>query len=331
MLDTIFACKNKLGLASCALALSLCAFGTNSAYADEFSDFEKKFDEFSAQSEYEFRQFKHHNNDFHNNSFNRHHNRDFDDYDDFNNVNDFKYNRIARKVQQPSRLLNYTQAKKELLKIYYRLQRDPSVRQISTLYCGCPITVRTKSNQAPLIYSWSKPDLQNCGYQVRSNRNRANKVEIDLVMPAWEFDNTFDCFDDDFDRCDLDNEAQYMSGDLHNLFPAVGELKADRRGYQFVDYLDQANYTYGHCQMRISSKDDLAAPPERSRGMIARAYLYMANAYGISLSQDQLEQYIKWDRLYQPTRLECERNKLIAKVQGNTNPFIDRRRCSFAR
>ena len=77
--------------------------------------------------------------------------------------------------------------------------------------------------------------------------------------------------------------------------------------------------------MYISPSDRLALPPERSRGIIARAYLYMSYRYQLPLDKNHLELYYKWDIEFPPDRNECKRNHLIEKIQGNSNPFMGKR------
>ncbi|MBE6422439.1 endonuclease [Succinivibrio dextrinosolvens] len=68
--------------------------------------------------------------------------------------------------------------------------------------------------------------------------------------------------------------------------------------------------------MYISPHNHRAIIPQRSRGIAARAYLYMSYQYKILLARNQLELYLKWDKDYPPNRNECLRNQLIAEVQG---------------
>ena len=74
--------------------------------------------------------------------------------------------------------------------------------------------------------------------------------------------------------------------------------------------------------MIVDFKGKRAQPPKNSRGLIARAYLYMSDKYKIRLSQAQRRLYEAWDRMYPVTESECLRNELINKVQGNDNPFV---------
>ena len=115
-----------------------------------------------------------------------------------------------------------------------------------------------------------------------------------------------------------------MQADMHNLFPAVGELNADRSNFRF-DFEAGKSGQYGQCQFNVDFKARRARVKEELRGMIARDYLYFNKQYGMKLSRQELQKYEVWDKTYRPDAWEIERNKRIANIQGNTNLFIDRR------
>ena len=73
-----------------------------------------------------------------------------------------------------------------------------------------------------------------------------------------------------------------------------------------------------------SSERQVQPPKGPVRGQIARAYLYMSQRYGLRLAAQQRKLYEAWDRRYPADRWECERNRRIGKLQGNTNPFIEK-------
>ncbi|KHJ65216.1 DNA-specific endonuclease I, partial [Pantoea rodasii] len=52
-------------------------------------------------------------------------------------------------------------------------------------YCGCKINWHGKKGV---------PDLSSCGYNVRKNANRADRIEWEHVMPAWEFGHQRQCW-----------------------------------------------------------------------------------------------------------------------------------------
>lgn len=202
---------------------------------------------------------------------------------------------------------SFNQAKKVLPSIYKQLDSP------ATIYCGCPVTIeRNRFNLS----------LKECGYKVRKQPKRAARVEIEHVMPAWEFGHQLQCWQDGGRKnCAKNDTFKVMEGDLHNLFPSVGEVNGDRSNFQFSDWNGKPTQ-YGQCEMVVDFKQKMAQPPKRSRGVIARAYLYMSEQYGIRLSTAQRRLYEAWNRMYAPDDNECLRNQLIKAEQGNDNPFV---------
>lgn len=112
-----------------------------------------------------------------------------------------------------------------------------------------------------------------------------------------------------------------MEGDMHNLVPAIGEVNGDRSNFRFSQW-NGVPTQYGQCAMVVDFKLKQVQPPEISRGAIARAYLYMAKQYGLTLSNKDSQLYNAWHKQYPPSRWECKRNELINTVQGNKNIFL---------
>lgn len=207
---------------------------------------------------------------------------------------------------------SFDSAKRAIKPIYYELNQI--LGETKTIYCGCPIKYDNKKN-------WSI-NSANCGYKVRKNKQRANRIEVEHVMAAWEFGHQMKCWQNGGrDNCGKDKQFKKMEGDLHNLYPSIGEVNGDRGNFQFSDWGAKPGM-YGKCEMVVDFSLDLAQPPKASRGQIARAYLYMSQKYGIKLSNQQRRLYEAWDRQYAPDQFECLRNELIAQKQGNDNPFI---------
>ena len=149
-------------------------------------------------------------------------------------------------------------------------------------------------------------------------------------MPAWEFGHQMKCWQEGGrEQCGKVAQFKKMEGDLHNLFPSVGEVNGDRGNFQFTD-MGAKPTKYGKCQMVVDFKLKLAQPPKEARGLIARAYLYMAQEYGIRLANQQRRLYEAWDRQYPVTAWECRRNELIKAEQGNDNPFVTKH-CPLSR
>jgi len=186
-------------------------------------------------------------------------------------------------------------------------------------------------------------DKASCGYIPRNKltkkgkvNERANRIEWEHLIPAENFGRQFSCWRDGNTKC-VNNKAkaykgrkccekvndQYriMQADMHNLFPAVGELNGDRKNFKF-DFEVGKRGQYGACEFNVDFKAKRVRVKEDLRGVIARDYLYFNKQYGMKLSKQELQKYTAWDKKYPPTAWEIERNKRITKVQGNSNPFI---------
>lgn len=72
---------------------------------------------------------------------------------------------------------------------------------------------------------------------------------------------------------------------------------------------------YGECTMLIDSEQQLAYPPERARGFVARVYLYMHETYELELSEEEKQQFIAWDKAYPETEWETTRRERIQALQ----------------
>ena len=217
--------------------------------------------------------------------------------------------------QQAQAMESFTAAKKVLPGIYQTL--DKEFGNTSTIYCGCDLSYTGGGKRV----KWQL-DLDSCGYEVRKNANRASRIEVEHVMPAWNFGHQMQCWQDGGRKnCGKDAKFRQMEGDLHNLYPSVGEVNGDRGNFQFTDWNGKPTQ-YGKCEMVVDFKGRKAQPPKQSRGQIARAYMYMADQYNIRLAPQQRKLYEAWDRMYPVTDFDCRRNELIKKVQGNDNKFI---------
>ncbi|ANO33731.1 endonuclease [Vibrio breoganii] len=185
-----------------------------------------------------------------------------------------------------------------------------------SFYCGCKIDWQGKKGT---------PQLADCGYQVRKQERRANRIEWEHVVPAAHLGKQRQCWQEGGRSNCTKSDPIYkeMEADLHNLVPAIGEVNGDRSNFDFNQWNGERGVSYGQCQMQISFKDDKAMPPAQSRGAIARTYLYMEKQYPITLSDQQIKLMQAWNKTYAVTDWECQRNQLISEAQGNSNPFVE--------
>lgn len=201
----------------------------------------------------------------------------------------------------------FAKAKTELIKIY---QENPAQKEF---YCGCDFKFNDRK---------SALDLASCGYKIRKDEVRANRIEWEHVMPAHNFGKQLRCWKEG-GRKNCGGIAQFdiMEGDMHNLQPAVGEVNADRSNFRFSEFTKKFNQ-YGKCEFATDFKKRQVQPRKEVKGMIARTYLYMEQRYGIVLASQEKNLMQEWNRAYPAKQWECRRNQIIAKKQGNDNPFI---------
>lgn len=219
------------------------------------------------------------------------------------------------KIDHQTDLIKNFKDAKRALPVIFRLLDNPV-----TLYCNCPITF-TQSHHGKAGYM-IKPD--ECGYNVRHDKVRANRIEAEHIMPAYDFGHLMKCWQSESRRkncSENDLQFQRMEGDLHNLYPAVGEVNADRKNYHYGDW-NATPGMYGKCQMVVDNSLRLAQPPASSRGIVARATLYMADRYNIRISKEQDNLFHSWNKMYPPTKDECLRNKIIAFIQPKLRPLM---------
>ena len=212
-------------------------------------------------------------------------------------------------LAHPTQALTFVEAKKALRQLYAQHPEQTS------FYCGCDIRYQGKK---------MVPDLASCGYEVRKQPNRANRIEWEHIVPAADFGRQRQCWQEGGRKNCVKNDPLFaqMEGDMHNLVPAIGEVNGDRSDFGFSQWNGQATQ-YGQCQMVVDFRQRLVQPPERSRGAIARASLYMAQRYHLRLSGAQQKLFEAWNRQYKVSDWECRRDEQIARLQGNHNPFIE--------
>jgi deoxyribonuclease-1 len=87
-------------------------------------------------------------------------------------------------------------------------------------------------------------------------------------------------------------------------------------------YFCEMTSPHGSCPMIVDFKQRSVHLPERSRGTIARTYLYMSDRYNIKLSKSQDRLMKVWNKTYTVSHWECKRNGKIRMTQGWSNRFV---------
>lgn len=227
-------------------------------------------------------------------------------------------NAFADDIQNFQSSPSFGEAKKLLLKYVYNGKNESLM---SEFYCGCKINK---------VGNKLVPDLESCGYETRKNETRANRIEWEHVVPAWEFGHQLQCWEDGKGKsgggrknCEAVSEQfNKMESDLNNLWPSVGEVNADRSNFRYSDF-GATPSQYGQCKFVTDFKGRKVQPDVISKGQIARVYLYFKDQYNLDISDSQLKLFNAWNKMYPVTDVERKRNNFIIKLQGNGNKYIN--------
>jgi deoxyribonuclease I len=201
---------------------------------------------------------------------------------------------------------NFAEAKRLAQQIY--------APYATSFYCDCDINWQGKKGSA---------DFSRCGYQVRKNAQRANRIEWEHVMPAHHFGHQRQCWQNGGRKncVKTDSVFQAMEADLYNLKPAIGEVNSDRSNYRF-GVLPGTASQHGACPVKVDFKQQVFEPAPAVRGDIARIYFYMADKYNLSLSRAQQQLFIAWHKQDPVSQTEQDLNQHIAREMGHDNPFV---------
>ncbi len=210
---------------------------------------------------------------------------------------------------------SFSKAKKLMMEIVYFDHRE-------TLYCGATFDEK-KRVTLPV------------GFHTEKHVKRSKRVEWEHVVPAENFGRTFSEWRDGHPRCvdskgkafkgrncasKVNKEYRYMQSDLYNLYPAIGAVNAMRSNYNFT-MLPDVKPAFGSCLVKVDARK--VEPTIKSRGQIARTYLYMEQRYPrYKMSKFQKQLMHAWNKMYPVSAWECLRAERISKIQGNRNTLV---------
>lgn len=191
-----------------------------------------------------------------------------------------------------------------------------------TFYCGCKYDKHGKIN------------LRSCGYRIQKDKRRARRLEWEHIVPVSLWGQHFDCWREPIcckgKSCyrgraccrKIDKKFSKLEADLHNIVPAIGEVNALRSNYRFGLLPHIPLGQFGVCEVKIDDETRRVEPPSTVRGIIARAYLYMADEYDIPLSHAQRKLFSAWNIQHPPEDQERSWDNQVAYIQGNHNTYI---------
>jgi len=196
-----------------------------------------------------------------------------------------------------------------------KIYLDQANSSMGELYCGCKWTWVGKSG--------GRIDAESCGLKARKQENRAERTEWEHIVPAWTFGNQRQCWKNGGREYCVDDDPVFraMEADLFNLYPSVGEVNGDRSNFNYGMASGVAPQ-YGQCKTRVDFDQRAAEPRDEVKGLVARTTFYMFDRYKLSMSRQQQQILMAWDKQYPVSSWEKERDRRIAAIMGYSNPFV---------
>ena len=163
-----------------------------------------------------------------------------------------------------------------------------------------------------------------CNVQFKPGQRKIDGriVTIEHAFPADWIAEHHGC--ENRNSCDIP-EYGYAEADLHNLWPAIGNINSSRGDQSLGEIPGEQRRFEEYCAdfERTQGDDAIVEPRDAVKGDMARSILYMLDAYGLELPSNMaLTMLLKWHLADPPDDAERWRNFAIKQIQGNRNPYI---------
>ncbi len=169
------------------------------------------------------------------------------------------------------------------------------------------------------------------GMKAPKNYKNRQMMEWEHIVPAENFGRTFKEWRNAKSLCKirskrecarrLSEEFNYMEADMYNLYPSIGFINAMRSNFNFAELREDTPNAVKGCNFKMYKRS--VEPAEHLKGIIARTYFYMEDAYPRYKISDKMKKTLQiWDKKHPVEEWECERAKRIEAIQGNTNKFV---------
>ena len=160
----------------------------------------------------------------------------------------FSFSLAAVDKEPPPQHYNYRGAGQQMKRIYYGDLQE-------TLYCGCRYNDK------------KKVDYSTCNFRPRENPRRksfkrAETVEWEHIVTAHNMGHFMPCWRDGGRKNCSANDTLFkiLEGDLHNLYPAIGEINGDRSNFMYSQWTNNPEPMYGECETIVDFKLKKAQP-----------------------------------------------------------------------
>lgn len=208
---------------------------------------------------------------------------------------------------------NFNDAKKISFKLF-------SIHK-QTLYCQC----NYKENK--------NISLTSCNMEAASSHTRSHNIEWEHIVPASKLATDHACWTKNICQhssgkkyhgrkcCEhIDKDFRLAESELYNLWPANGLINQLRENYSYAA-LPFTDYAYG-CKFIVDNFNHKIEPSDESKGIVARASLFIFKKNHLNLNKKQQDLFNLWDLLYPPREWELTWAKKVAKIEGYDNPYI---------
>lgn len=157
-----------------------------------------------------------------------------------------------------------------------------------------------------------------CGQSFGKKKGRG--INVEHVFPMGWVVKALKCKN----RTQCRKRARFnrIEADMHNLFPARATINKARGAMAFGHVAGESR-EFGRCDFEIDRKKRQVEPRPEVRGDIARAMFYMHKKYKLTIFPRQGKRLKKWHRQDPPSIEEKRRNRIIERIQGQRNLFID--------
>ena len=158
-----------------------------------------------------------------------------------------------------------------------------------------------------------------CGRRFGGDKGKG--INIEHIFPMSWAVNTLNCRN----RSDCRSHSprfNRIEADMHNLYPARAVINKERSALAFGVVPGEFR-NFGYCDFEIDRRQRLAEPRPEVRGNIARAMFYMQATYDLKIFSRQGKILKQWHWEDPPDAEERRRNRIIEKIQGNRNRFVD--------
>ncbi|HAD86507.1 MAG TPA: hypothetical protein DCG48_04010 [Rhodospirillaceae bacterium] len=214
-------------------------------------------------------------------------------------------------------------------------------RKTKTFYCGCDyVSDNDNDNDGS-----GDVDLAACGMApLPLKRGSAKEIQWEHIVPAslmparqhpcWDKSEQFpECVSNSGnvttkrDCCvRVKDEFRHMIFDLHNLAPAIGQVNQYRSNDRY-GIVRAGGAMWPGCDAKdlggtSPGEANLFEPPDCMKGNVARVWLYMSDVHGVKIPDHERIMFLQWDRLDPVNSWEQERDELIRKEQGTSNPYV---------